>query len=78
MENLTVGHAGEITLPDDVRHRYRLTPDTPIRIVETRGGILLVPLTDEPMSPELEQELQEWQSLSVATWSMFPYEDGGE
>jgi bifunctional DNA-binding transcriptional regulator/antitoxin component of YhaV-PrlF toxin-antitoxin module len=58
-----------------VRDRYGLAPDTPVRIVETRSGILLVPLTDEPMSAELEQELEEWQSLSLQTWTMFPYED---
>jgi AbrB family looped-hinge helix DNA binding protein len=78
MANLTVGRAGEIVLPDPVRDRYGLAPDTPVRIVETRSGILLVPLTDEPMSAELEQELEEWQSLSVQTWTMFPYEDDTE
>jgi bifunctional DNA-binding transcriptional regulator/antitoxin component of YhaV-PrlF toxin-antitoxin module len=75
LESLTIGHSGEITLPDDVRHRYGLTPDTPLRLIETRSGILLVPLTDAPMSAELEEELQEWQSLSVETWEMFPYEE---
>jgi bifunctional DNA-binding transcriptional regulator/antitoxin component of YhaV-PrlF toxin-antitoxin module len=76
MSNLTVGRGGEIVLPDPVRDRYRLAPDTPVRIIETRGGILLVPLTDEPMSAELEQEIKEWQSLSLQTWEMSPYEDG--
>jgi len=78
MNNLTVGRGGEIVIPDPVRNRYGLAPDTPVRIIETRGGILLVPLTNEPMSVELEQELKEWQSLSLETWSMFPYEDTGE
>jgi bifunctional DNA-binding transcriptional regulator/antitoxin component of YhaV-PrlF toxin-antitoxin module len=78
MANLTVGRGGEIVLPDPVRDRYGLAPDTPVRIVETRSGILLVPLTDEPMSAELEQELEEWQSLSLQTWEMFPYEDDAQ
>jgi AbrB family looped-hinge helix DNA binding protein len=78
MSNLTVGRAGEIVLPDPVRDRYGLEPNTPVRLVETRSGILLVPLTDEPMSPELEAELEEWQALSLETWAMFPYEDGDE
>jgi AbrB family looped-hinge helix DNA binding protein len=78
MANLTVGRGGEIVIPDPVRDRYGLAPDTPVRIVETRSGILLVPLTDEPMSAELEQELEEWQSLSLQTWMMFPYEDDAE
>lgn len=78
MDNLTVGRGGEIVLPDPVRDRYGLAPDTPVRIVETRSGILLVPLTDEPMSAELEQELEEWQSLSLQTWALFPYDDDAE
>jgi bifunctional DNA-binding transcriptional regulator/antitoxin component of YhaV-PrlF toxin-antitoxin module len=62
-------------LPESVRERYGLSPDTPVRVVETRTGILLVPLTDAPMSPELARELAEWQSLSTESWSAFPYED---
>jgi bifunctional DNA-binding transcriptional regulator/antitoxin component of YhaV-PrlF toxin-antitoxin module len=75
MASLTVGSRGEVALPTDVRERYRLLPDTRVRIVETRSGILLVPLTNEPMSEELAQELAEWQSLGAETWEMFPYED---
>jgi bifunctional DNA-binding transcriptional regulator/antitoxin component of YhaV-PrlF toxin-antitoxin module len=70
-----VGHSGEIALPNAVRERYGLTPETPLRLIETRSGILLVPLTDEPMNPELELELAEWQALSVQTWDSFPYEE---
>ena len=72
---LTIKNDGQITLPDEVRSRYGLRPDTPIRLIETRTGILLVPLTSEPMSAELAQELSEWQSLSAETWDMFPYQD---
>jgi AbrB family looped-hinge helix DNA binding protein len=78
MSNLTVGRGGEIVIPDSVRERYGLAADTPVRIIETRSGILLVPLTNVPMSAELRQELEEWQSLSVETWAMFPYEDTDE
>jgi hypothetical protein len=52
-----------------------MRPETPVRIIETRSGILLVPLTKEPMSVELEQELAEWQLLSMESWNRFPYED---
>jgi bifunctional DNA-binding transcriptional regulator/antitoxin component of YhaV-PrlF toxin-antitoxin module len=75
MVSLTVGKKGEISLPDTVRERYGMTPDTPVRVIETRRGVLLVPLTDEPMSPELAQELADWQALSAEVWEMFPYED---
>jgi bifunctional DNA-binding transcriptional regulator/antitoxin component of YhaV-PrlF toxin-antitoxin module len=75
MTTLTVGRDGEIALPDDLRERYGLAPDTPIRIIETRSGILIVPLTDAPMNQELREELKEWQSLSSESLQMFPYED---
>jgi bifunctional DNA-binding transcriptional regulator/antitoxin component of YhaV-PrlF toxin-antitoxin module len=77
VEILTVGPAGEIELPDTVRERYGMAPETPIRIVETRGGILLVPLNRGPMSAELAEELAQWQALSTETWEMFPFEEEG-
>lgn len=46
-----------------------------VRLIETRSGLLLVPLTDAPMSVELAQEVQEWQAMSQQTWAEFPYED---
>jgi bifunctional DNA-binding transcriptional regulator/antitoxin component of YhaV-PrlF toxin-antitoxin module len=74
MTSVTVGRAGEVALPDAIRDQYGLLPDVRVRVIATRGGILLVPLTDAPMSDDLAQELAEWQSLSAATWDMFPYE----
>jgi hypothetical protein len=35
-------------------------------------------LGDAPMSPELAEELAEWQSLGAESWEMFPYEEDGE
>jgi bifunctional DNA-binding transcriptional regulator/antitoxin component of YhaV-PrlF toxin-antitoxin module len=72
VEILTVGPAGEIELPDRVRQRYGIAPATPIRMIETRGGILLIPLSDEPMSAELAEELAQWQALAADSWEMFP------
>ena len=73
--NLVIEDGGKISLPEEVCEHYGLTPDTPLRIIETRGGILLVPLTNEPMSEELARELDEWQTLSAASLEMLPYED---
>lgn len=73
--NLLVEESGKISLPEDVRYRYGLTQDTSVRIIETRGGILLVPLTSEPMSQDLARELEEWQSLGAENLEMFPYDD---
>jgi len=75
---LTVGPAGEIELAEMVRKRYGMAPATPIRIVETRGGILLVPLSDAPMSAELAEELAQWQGLGADSWEMFPFDEEGE
>jgi len=75
-ENLIVEDGGKITLPETVRDRYGLAEDTPLRIIETRTGILLVPLTKEPMNEELRSELEEWQSLGAESLELFPYEDG--
>lgn len=74
MTNLTIGHDGKIALPSELRDRYDLKPETPIRVVETSDGILLIPITDAPMSAELAEELEEWQSLGAESWSQFPYE----
>jgi bifunctional DNA-binding transcriptional regulator/antitoxin component of YhaV-PrlF toxin-antitoxin module len=78
MEILTVGPAGQIELPGEVRDRYGMAPATPIRIIETQGGVLLVPLRDAPMSPELAEELAQWQALGARSWGLFPFEDEGE
>ena len=72
--NLLIEDGGKISLPDEVRERYGLTPETPLRIIETRGGILLVPLTAKP-SESLARELDEWQLLGADSLEMFPYED---
>lgn len=74
-ENLIVEDGGKITLPETVRDHYGLAQDTPLRIIETKGGILLIPLTGEPMSDAMRAELEEWQSLGAESLEMFPYED---
>jgi len=68
MPNLNVEPSGKITLPDELRQRYGFSEQTSIRVVETRNGVLLIPLTDAPMSPELARELEDWQSLAAASW----------
>jgi bifunctional DNA-binding transcriptional regulator/antitoxin component of YhaV-PrlF toxin-antitoxin module len=70
VQTLTIGPAGEIQLPEKIRERYGLEPATSIRIVEIPGGILLVPLSDSPMSDVLAEELAQWQALSAEAWEM--------
>ena len=72
-QNLTIEN-GRITLPEDVVGRYRLNDETPVRMIETSNGILLFPLTDEPMSPSLLAEIEEWQALGAESMAQFSYE----
>ncbi len=74
MSTLTIGTDGAIALPDELRERYGLAPDTPVRVLETGRGILLIPLTGSPMSGALARELDEWQRASTEVASSFPYE----
>jgi hypothetical protein len=55
-----------------------MAPATPIRIIETQGGVLLVPMGDAPMNAELAEELAQWQALGAETWAMFPFEEEDE
>ena len=66
---------GKITLPAEVRSRYGLAEHTPVRVIETRTGILVVPLTLEPMSESLADELQAWRSIGAESLEMFPYDE---
>lgn len=72
---LTIGKHGEIQVPDELRTRYHLAPETPVRLVETRVGILIVPLAPTQNGSELEAELAHWQDITISSWDMFPYED---
>jgi len=76
MLSITTGRNGEIRLPSKLRERYGLAANTPVRVIETRTGVLLVPMTDAPMADELVHELAAWQSLGSETWADFPYCDG--
>ncbi len=76
MPNLNVEPSGKITLPDELRRRYGFSERTSVRVVETRNGVLLIPLTDAPMSPELARELEDWQSLAASSWDMFEDQRG--
>lgn len=67
---------GKITIPKDVVDRYQLADDTPLRMIETRNGILLIPLTGKPMRPSLRAEIEEWQALGTESFKLFPYESG--
>ena len=65
---------GTIRLPKKSLKRYGFEEKTPIRVIETKEGVLLVPLTNQPMSDELKLEISQWQEASSETWEEFPYE----
>jgi bifunctional DNA-binding transcriptional regulator/antitoxin component of YhaV-PrlF toxin-antitoxin module len=72
---LTIEENGKLTLPIGVLERYRIKRETQFRIVETQKGVLLVPLTDEPMNDALKSELEEWQAIGADGWEMFEFEE---
>ena len=75
-ENVILEDEGKIRLPDALRSRYGLSGHSKIRIIETKTGILLVPLTNEPMSEALASEIEDWQALGQESLEMFPYDEG--
>ncbi len=66
MTRMTVGPEGQLTLLPTVQAQYGWQPGAAVRIVETRGVVLLVPLTNEPLPIQLAQELAQWQELGAA------------
>ena len=78
MAMTTIPYGVNLVLPDDIRSRYHIKADTLVRVITTQNGILLVPLTPEPMSAQLVEELEAWQTLGSDALSAFPYEDADE
>lgn len=73
-QTLIIGDDGKLTLPLDIRIRYGFEPAKSVRIIETRSGLLIVPLTDKPMSEALQEELKEWQAVGLDSLQRFPFE----
>lgn len=73
MTTMTIERDGKLALPPDLQEWSGLLPETSVRVIETRNGLLLVPLTDAPMSAELAEELEEWQGLGQSAWLQFSY-----
>ena len=72
---LTVEENGKLTLPNDIVERYQFKKESRVRIIETQKGVLLIPLTDEPMNDELKIELAEWQTIGAHGWETFEFEE---
>jgi len=72
---LTIQETGRLTLPDDITERYQFKQEKKFRIIETQKGVLLIPLTDEPMNDDLIAELSEWQAIGSESWEMFEFEE---
>ena len=44
-------------------------------LIETQGGVLLVPLGERELPEDLAQELEAWQELTTESWAVFKYEE---
>lgn len=75
LETLTMEDGGKVALPDDVQARYGFEPQTQVRLIETQRGVLLIPLTAQPMDQALRAELAEWQALGTESLSLFPFDE---
>ena len=75
---LTVKESGDLTLPADIIERYQIEKEMQFRIIETQKGVLLIPLTDEPMNGELKAEVEEWQGIGAEGWDMFEYTEADQ
>lgn len=58
---------GTIKLPKKSLKRYGFEEKMPIRVIETKEGVLLIPLTNQPMKDELKQEIAKWQEAASET-----------
>ena len=72
---LTVKESGDLTLPADIIERYQIEKEMQFRVIETQKGVLLIPLTDEPMNGELKVEIEEWQAVGAEGWDIFEFEE---
>ena len=70
-EVLTIEETGKLTLPNDIVERYQFKRETQFRIIETQKGVLLIPITSEPVNDELKNELEEWQAIGADGCEMF-------
>lgn len=77
MSPAIIDSTGSVTLAEELRIRHHFGASTKVRVVETRHGLLLMPLTNGSIPDALQRELDEWQSLDAGGWDAFPYEEPG-
>ena len=70
--NVTIGSHGEIRLPEDVARRYGTRAAREVRLLQTRSGILIVPLVEDQPSAELQSEIEMWQQAGEDVWQSSP------
>ena len=75
LEPLLIEAGDKIIIPEALRSRYGFEPNTPVPVIETQSGILLVPLPDAPKSEGLKAVPAEWQSLGAEALAMLPFEE---
>lgn len=70
-EIINVKESGDLTLPAEIVERYQIEREMQFRIIETKNGVLLIPLIDAPMEGDLREEVEEWQAAGANSWDMF-------
>ncbi len=65
---------GTVRLPKESIKRYGFEQKMSIRLIETKEGVLLVPITNQSLSEELSREIAEWHEAGSETWEDFSFE----
>jgi HEAT repeat protein len=71
---MPVSPSRALTLPPDLCQRYGLMPHTPLRLVPTRNGILIVPLSPAFQSEDVRREVDAWQLGNTRATTLLPPE----
>jgi AbrB family looped-hinge helix DNA binding protein len=61
-DRVTIGRRGSITIPAPLREAYGLKPNDELIIEPSNGGLLLRPVTGEPIEIYTEERIAEFTS----------------
>jgi AbrB family looped-hinge helix DNA binding protein len=73
-ERVTIGYRGAITIPARLRDAYGLKPNDELIIEPSNGGLLLRPVTREPLEIYTEDRIAEFASEEEELGRLLPNE----
>jgi AbrB family looped-hinge helix DNA binding protein len=73
-DRVTIGRRGAITIPARLREAYGLKPNDELIIEPSDGGLLLRPVTGEPVEIYTEERIAEFASDEDVVGGLLPKE----